>query len=153
MCQWAAIEGGGWPFQRLCDQLLVDILDPCWEVRHGATAALREVLRHQAAAAGVEGLPVDPGASWDAASNTTSSSSGGTASAGLRQLQREVTEEELQAVAAANREWLEECLALLLCVLALDQYADYSADQVRGVARATVMHPWGNRAMHCPMHG
>jgi hypothetical protein len=70
---------------------------------------------------------VDPDATWGA----TSSSSGG----GLRQLQRELTQEELQAVAATNREWLEECLVLLLCVLALDQYADYSADQVRKMGR------------------
>ncbi len=36
--QWRAgvLERGAWPFQRLCDQLCLDVLDARWEV--GATA-------------------------------------------------------------------------------------------------------------------
>lgn len=50
-----------WPFQRLCDQLCMDVLHPQWEVRHGAAAALREVLTAQAGAAGVHApLSDDP---------------------------------------------------------------------------------------------
>lgn len=45
---------GAWPFQRVADQLCLDLLDPVWEVRHGAAVALREILRHQSCAAGVE---------------------------------------------------------------------------------------------------
>jgi TATA-binding protein-associated factor len=53
--QWKRIEQeGGWPFQRLCDRLTLDMLDPTWEVRHGACLALREVLAAQAAAAAVQ---------------------------------------------------------------------------------------------------
>lgn len=51
--EWAFIAGGGWPFQNLCGQLCVDLLDPAWEVRHGAASALREVLRCQAGGAAV----------------------------------------------------------------------------------------------------
>ena len=58
------LEGGAWPFQRLCDQLCVDVLDPRWEVRHGASVALREVLRGQAAAAGVVAPLADQTSGW-----------------------------------------------------------------------------------------
>lgn len=34
-----------WPFEKLCRVLLVDLLDPAWELRHGAAMGLREVLR------------------------------------------------------------------------------------------------------------
>ena len=58
------LEEGSWPFQRLCDRLCVDVLDPRWEVRHGASVALREVLRGQAASAGVMAPPVDHTSGW-----------------------------------------------------------------------------------------
>ncbi|XP_027098373.1 TATA-binding protein-associated factor BTAF1 isoform X1 [Coffea arabica] len=44
---------GGWPFQSFVEQLLVDMFDPVWEVRHGSVMALREILTHQGASAGV----------------------------------------------------------------------------------------------------
>ena len=50
----AAIARGAWAFQQLADDLCYDALDPAWHVRHGAALALREVLRSQAAAAGIE---------------------------------------------------------------------------------------------------
>lgn len=50
---WQDIAGGQWPFQALCEQLCLDLLHPVWEARHGAGVALREVLRSQAACAGV----------------------------------------------------------------------------------------------------
>ena len=50
---WQDIVAGAWPFAALCEQLCVDILSPVWEVRHGAAVALREILRSQAASAGV----------------------------------------------------------------------------------------------------
>lgn len=62
--EWMAVAAGGWPFQSLCDQLCVDILDPAWEVRHGAAVALREVLRSQAAAAGVAAPVADAPSGW-----------------------------------------------------------------------------------------
>ncbi len=75
LAQWVRIrDEGGWPFQRLCDRLTVDMLDPAWEVRHGACLALREVLGAQAAAAAVQApvgsqpagwlIPGTPGGSW-----------------------------------------------------------------------------------------
>ncbi|KAH8422740.1 DNA-binding ATPase [Aspergillus melleus] len=41
-----------WPFDPMCDFLMIDIFDPNWEVRHGAAMALREVIRVQGAGAG-----------------------------------------------------------------------------------------------------
>ncbi|KAF8783592.1 hypothetical protein HU200_000532 [Digitaria exilis] len=46
-------ENGRWPFQQFVDQLILDMFDPIWEVRHGTIMALREILMHQGACAGV----------------------------------------------------------------------------------------------------
>jgi len=62
--QWHAIEGGCWPFQHLADHLVGQIIDPRWEVRHGAAVALREVLRYQAACAAVEAPLADLSSGW-----------------------------------------------------------------------------------------
>ncbi|KAL9052511.1 MAG: hypothetical protein Q9162_005367 [Coniocarpon cinnabarinum] len=47
-------EGVEWPFERLCEYLMVDMFDHNWEVRHGAALGLREILRVHAAGAGRE---------------------------------------------------------------------------------------------------
>ncbi|KAL6965445.1 btaf1 RNA polymerase II, B-TFIID transcription factor-associated, 170kDa [Sarracenia purpurea var. burkii] len=44
---------GGWPFHSFVEQLIVDMFDPVWEIRHGSVMALREVLTHQGSCAGV----------------------------------------------------------------------------------------------------
>lgn len=44
---------GGWPFQTFVEQLLVDMFDPVWEVRHGSIMALREILTYQGPSAGI----------------------------------------------------------------------------------------------------
>lgn len=41
-----------WPFERLCEILMVDLFDHNWEVRHGAAMGLREVVRVHGAGAG-----------------------------------------------------------------------------------------------------
>ncbi|XP_006646908.1 TATA-binding protein-associated factor BTAF1 isoform X1 [Oryza brachyantha] len=46
-------ENGRWPFQQFVDQFIHDMFDPIWEVRHGSIMALREILTHQGACAGV----------------------------------------------------------------------------------------------------
>ncbi|XP_057544192.1 TATA-binding protein-associated factor BTAF1 [Amaranthus tricolor] len=47
-------EGDGhWPFHGFVEQLLVDMFDPIWEVRHGSIMALREILTYQGSYAGV----------------------------------------------------------------------------------------------------
>lgn len=45
-------QGLEWPYERMCEFLLVDIFDPNWEIRHGAAMGLREVIRAQGAGAG-----------------------------------------------------------------------------------------------------
>ncbi|KAI3468468.1 hypothetical protein Pfo_025131 [Paulownia fortunei] len=55
---------GGWPFQSFVEQLLIDMFDPVWEVRHGSMMALREILTYQGASAGILMSEVScPGAS------------------------------------------------------------------------------------------
>ena len=56
---WQDIARGAWPFQALCEQLCLDVVHPCWEARHGATVALREVLRSHAPSAAVS-APLAP---------------------------------------------------------------------------------------------
>ncbi|KAI4157311.1 MAG: hypothetical protein LQ342_008387 [Letrouitia transgressa] len=47
-------QGLEWPFERLCEFLMVDLFDHSWEVRHGAAMTLREVIRVHGAGAGRE---------------------------------------------------------------------------------------------------
>ena len=47
-------QGLQWPFERLCEFLVVDLFDQSWEVRHGAAMGLREVIRVHGAGAGRE---------------------------------------------------------------------------------------------------
>ncbi|KAL8195695.1 hypothetical protein R6Q57_025448 [Mikania cordata] len=46
-------KDGTWPFHNIVEQLILDIFDPVWEVRHGSVMALREILTHQGGCAGV----------------------------------------------------------------------------------------------------
>lgn len=48
-------QGAGgkvWPFEGLCELLMVDLFDECWEIRHGATLGLREIIKVHGAGAG-----------------------------------------------------------------------------------------------------
>ncbi|KAI4093772.1 MAG: hypothetical protein LQ344_002675 [Seirophora lacunosa] len=47
-------EGLEWPFERLCEFLMVDLFDHNWEIRHGAAMGLREVIRVHGGGAGRE---------------------------------------------------------------------------------------------------
>ncbi|EKD20799.1 uncharacterized protein L3040_000906 [Drepanopeziza brunnea f. sp. 'multigermtubi'] len=46
------VDGGEWPFERLCEFLMVDLFDPHWETRHGAAMGLREIIRAHGGGAG-----------------------------------------------------------------------------------------------------
>ncbi len=39
------LSGAEWPFERLCELLEVNLFDPAWEIRHGASLGLREIIR------------------------------------------------------------------------------------------------------------
>ncbi|KAK2076336.1 hypothetical protein QBZ16_000861 [Prototheca wickerhamii] len=60
---WAAVQAGEWALQRVWTATVPGLLSPRWETRHGAAAALRDVLREAAGAAGVV-APVAPAAGW-----------------------------------------------------------------------------------------
>ena len=71
----AEVEAGGWPLARTCEKLAYSLFAPRWEERHGAAAALREVLRTHAASAAVPSPPprargVEPDAAARAARKT-----------------------------------------------------------------------------------
>ncbi|KAI4370311.1 hypothetical protein MLD38_018674 [Melastoma candidum] len=42
-----------WPFSNFVEQLILDMFDPVWEVRHGSIMALREILTHHGDSAGI----------------------------------------------------------------------------------------------------
>ncbi|KAH0884939.1 hypothetical protein HID58_061035, partial [Brassica napus] len=44
---------GRWPFHNFVEQLLIDMFDPAWEIRHGSVMALREILMLHGGSAGV----------------------------------------------------------------------------------------------------
>lgn len=136
--EWKQIEQGAWPFQRLCNQLCIDILDPCWEVRHGAAVALRGILRTHAACACVD-APVD---------GTTS----GWCVPGLRAKRRlrSVLIADVQRARQANEAWLEDCIVLLLCVLALDRLGDFASDQAAAPVRETAAQALGTALRPLP---
>lgn len=47
-------EGDGrWPFRGFVEQLILDMFDPVWEVRHGSVMAMREILTHHGGSAAV----------------------------------------------------------------------------------------------------
>lgn len=56
--------------------------------------------------------------------------------AGLRKLAA-AGSAQVEAAAIANAAWLEDVVMHLLCVLALDRFADYVSDQVGGTQQST----------------
>lgn len=50
----AEVEGAEWPYERLCEFLMVDLFDAQWETRHGAAMGLREIIRVHGGGAGRE---------------------------------------------------------------------------------------------------
>ncbi|KAJ0979707.1 hypothetical protein J5N97_015181 [Dioscorea zingiberensis] len=66
---------GAWPFTNFVEQLIHDIFDPIWEVRHGAIMALREILTHQGSCAAVLMPDLSSDLSWLIDTNLESDSS------------------------------------------------------------------------------
>lgn len=62
--------------------------------------------------------------------------------AGKRRLGR-VDAAAARAAAAANQQWLEDCIVLLLCVLALDRFGDYVSNQVTAPVRESAAQVLG----------
>ena len=106
----AEVEAGGWPLARTCEKLAYSLFAPRWEERHGAAAALREVLRTHAATAAVPSPP--PRA-------------------------RGVEPDAAARAARKNASWLEDAAVRLLCVLSLDRFGDYVGDGVVAPVRET----------------
>ena len=105
----AEVAAGGWPLSRTCESLAYMMFSEGWEERHGAAAALREVLRHQAASAAVwappPGVKPEPGT--------------------------------VEAARDTNAAWLEDMCVRLLCILALDRFGDFAGDGAVAPVRET----------------
>ena len=106
----AEVEAGAWPLTRTCESLAYSLFAARWEERHGATAALREILRHHADAAAV--LKPPP--------RTTS-----------------LPPSTAALAAKSNGAWLEDMAVRLLCLLSLDRFGDYVGDGVVAPVRET----------------
>ena len=106
----AEVEAGAWPLTRTCESLAYSLFAARWEERHGAAAALREILRHHADAAAVLKPPA----------RTTS-----------------LPPSTAAVAAKSNGAWLEDMAVRLLCLLSLDRFGDYVGDGVVAPVRET----------------
>ncbi|CAD7702492.1 unnamed protein product [Ostreobium quekettii] len=130
-----------WPFKKLCDQFCADVLDPSWEVRHGAALGLREVLRSHAGSAAVD-IPLVQG----------STSCAVPGKAGEHDLEA-LTEEMASSILDANQSWVEDCVLVLLCVLLLDRMGDFVSDSMVAPVRETAAQAVGTALQPLPVSG
>eukprot|EP00892_Ulva_mutabilis_P005302 jgi/Ulvmu1/3143/UM015_0183.1 len=119
------IAAGGWPFQRMADQLLLHLLDSSWNVRHGAAIGLRQLLQSHAPCAAIAFKPGSPHSGWRVSGQS-----------GLMQRQP-MTEEEAAAAVTAHISWLQDTVAFLIFLLVLDRFADYHNDAATAPVRET----------------
>jgi hypothetical protein len=75
----------------------------------------------------------------------------GCAPAGLRKLSA-VAPAQVEAAAISNAAWLEDVVMHLLCVLALDRFADYVSDQVGALGVFRMLRTVLSR-VQCRGHG
>eukprot|EP00890_Picochlorum_soloecismus_P001543 jgi/Picsp_1/238/NSC_00237-R1_snf2 super family len=128
---WSDTVAGKWPFQTVADRLCVNLLNPVWEIRHGAALGLREIIRYQSKCAGVVAPIQDVPTGWLAAEGRGKPSLSSVSSL------------DVQNAILKNNEWLEDCAIHVLCVLALDRFGDYVSDEVVPPVRETVAQVLG----------
>ena len=122
----AEVEAGAWPLTRTCESLAYSLFAARWEERHGAAAALREILRHHADAAAVLKPPA----------RTTS-----------------LPPSTAAVAAKSNGAWLEDMAVRLLCLLSLDRFGDYVGDGVVAPVRETGAQALGAGLLPLPPGG
>lgn len=127
-----SILDGRWPFQKVYERLMADVMDPVWEVRHGAVLGLRELLTCQASCAGITvELVQEVPSGWAIPGKTT-----------LRDI-TDVTEESVRENFLNNRRCLEACCAQILHLIVLDRMGDYLTDQMVAPVRETASQAFG----------
>lgn len=104
---------GSWPLQPLCEELVVDLLNPRWETRHGAACAIKEILITAADRAAIQVPVEDPELPHYRAPALG-----------------HVTREMAAAALAHRAAWIEDCVLRLVCVLALDRFGDYMGGKI-----------------------
>lgn len=99
------------------------------ETRHGAAAGLRAILKKHATGAGKINLE-NLDKKEEASSSTSTTTDSKPTLSHKSQAQR-------------NREWLEDCVVRLVCVMALDRFEDHSSDIVVTPVKETVAQTIG----------
>eukprot|EP01127_Copromyxa_protea_P005411 TRINITY_DN15340_c0_g1_i1.p1 TRINITY_DN15340_c0_g1~~TRINITY_DN15340_c0_g1_i1.p1 ORF type:complete len:1800 (+),score=296.36 TRINITY_DN15340_c0_g1_i1:48-5447(+) len=116
-----------WPFHYFTSNLLNNLFDPNWEVRHGAAIGIRDLLKRHASGAGK--IKLAP-------------------TAKELKLMNEQYIKDIQAY--RNQKWLEDCAIRLICVLALDRFGDYGFDNAIAPVRETAAQALGMVMRHVP---
>lgn len=150
------INEGRWPFDTLCEELLLDIFDPVWEIRHGSMMALREILSSHAASAGASLQPPSRGSLDNLPAENLEG--GGVPdlerSAGDRNVENNKVLEAVETARlaqAANLQFQQDCAVRLLCIFSLDRFGDYVSDQVVAPIRETCAQALGALARVMPL--
>ncbi|KCV72536.1 hypothetical protein H696_00128 [Fonticula alba] len=108
--------GSEWPFAEFFEILCHDLFDQSWEVRHGASIGLRELLKAHGAGLGLpHGTQAEAGAA-----------------------------PSLGALSRVHSEHLDDAAIRLLCLLVLDRFADYvEAERAVAPVRETAAQALG----------
>lgn len=126
------IFDGSWPFLPLHRSLLDEILDPVWEVRHGAMMGLRELLSRHCGSLGVKvEIYKDHPSGWAVPGKCT-----------LRDLSH-LSRDDVLRNEVNNRLDLEHCCVKFLELLILDRMGDYLSDQMVAPVRETAAQALG----------
>lgn len=103
-----------WPLAPFCELLAVHLFDAAWEVRHGASIGLREVLSHYGRSAGYLGTICVTHEQIT----------------GKPKSDHFIQELVFAAQKANHRRYLHDLACRCLCLLALDRFTDYVGDSI-----------------------
>lgn len=127
-----SILDGRWPFGKIFETLIVDMMDSVWEIRHGAVLGLRELLSIQAPSAGVKvELMTEVLSGWAVSGKST-----------LRDICPFKDDLFFQNL-ANNRRCLEDCCAKILELIVLDRMGDYLSYPMVAPVRETASQAFG----------
>jgi TATA-binding protein-associated factor len=129
-----------WPFHYFMANLLNNLFDPNWEVRHGAAIGIRDLLKKHATGAGKIKLSPTTKELYDFRKQKF-----------LTFGSKIIEEQEIKDIQALrNQQWLEDCAIRLICVLALDRFGDYVFDNAVAPVRETAAQALGMVVRHVP---
>eukprot|EP00210_Caulerpa_lentillifera_P005279 g5043.t1 len=126
------IFDGVWPFVSLYNSLMEEVLDPVWEVRHGAVMGLRELLSRHNGSIGIKvEISHEHASGWAVSGKST-----------LRDLAF-ISRDDIIRNEVNNRLDLERSCVKFLELLILDRMGDYLSDQMVAPVRETAAQALG----------